>query len=299
MTRPLPRPEPGPVPALVGGRRIQAAPRQRLAAAAGLGLIPALLGACATMRDLAPAFEANRTNMAELSANVAALNQRLRPLVAAVWESEIEARRTAVLLELQQLGTPYRANPSDLTGARLDADLADPDKGWKPDYDRLGTALAAAAGDPAETDRIHAAHPVLSAIHLLRVSPDQAAAHARTLQESRGRVAEVRAALTNDYPYVARAVQARDESLRAIDEHSAVVDRQLRLAGAHAELFDFAATSSGNVARALGATLTDEGLQAQVLGLIRDDRSRASVAEGLTLLNGVVERRRAATAGPN
>lgn len=251
-------------------------------------LIPLAFGGCTTMKDLAPAFEANKSNVDDLTTNVASIALQIRPLAVSVWDSEIESRRTSVILELQKLGIPHKNSMDTFSGAQIEADLANASMSWKADYERLGVAMAASASDPAERDRLEGLHPVLAAIQSLKLSPEEVAAHVKLLYESRGRIRTIRETLTKDYPYVNRAVVAKEQSLKTLDDFSHAIAQQARLAKTHADLFEFASKSNIDVAKAFGAVLSDEGLQGQVLGLVKDDRWKSSASDALKILNDLL-----------
>jgi hypothetical protein len=256
--------------------------RRPARASLAAGLLAVATGCGTTLKDLAPAIEANQANIGDLSTNVLACYQKLRPLAVAAWDAEIESRRTAVLKELQLLGAPYRSDLGKLVGAQIEKDLKDANLGWSEEFSRLGTALACAAGNATEFDRLEAGHPVLSALALLKVKADRVASDARRLRGPE-EIREKRS-LADEYPYVARAIQAKSDTLQSLDEYTSVVSRQLELARVHAELLVFAAKTNADLGKALGQVISDKGLQGQLLGLIKDERWKSAGRDALAAI---------------
>lgn len=226
--------------------------------------IATIAPACAPLAPVASAIEAHEANLRDLRTNTDALLAITQPLATSMLDAEIEARRTAVLLELRALG---RVGPSAFTAEDLDAVLRQ--EPWSSVTARLGVALAAARTDQTR-DALTARHPVVAALITLQRSPAQVADDVSRVIEHRGRTAALRGELTDAYPHVARAVAERAAARSALDRLTDAIRRQHALAATHAALFTRAVHRETDTHAAVQGVSTDDALAALPEGRVRE-----------------------------
>ena len=240
---------------------------------------------CGSLKKLEPLFEVNKTNIEELTANTERIAELLEQMASSVWDAEINSRIKSVALQLLDLANTY---------PNFETDFADLNSALYQEYDRFLKLLGAAQTDDVRAS-IVASNPVFAALAEQAVTVEQTSKDALRILDvaqqnplARDQLWIVQADIGAHYPYVSEATENKQASVRSMQAYQSIVESQGALARAHAELFVFAAKSDIKVEEALIGVLTDEELEAEVLGLINNKESKDTAAGVLADLREVI-----------
>jgi hypothetical protein len=248
-----------------------------------------LNGCCTTVKDLRPAFEANKQNLQDLRGNVITLLDLLDKCGIAVIDARIELMRTKIADNLLTDFLDLGIDPSTVTASSVERALSNQASTVGKRFSLFRDAMNAATD--LRRDELRYQYPVFASILDLRVSSQQIADDYVMLIGARSspNVSELRSKVADKYPTLQNLRSIRERFAKALaDYREIMVQKQLGLALEHADLFVFAAESNLNIEKAFSSVIGDKALQSEILGAVHDPKIQSTLSESFDLVTKLI-----------
>ena len=248
--------------------------------------VPILTSSCCSIKPLTPAFDANKRNIEDMRGNVTSVVILLELTADSVFKSRLELQTAAVcdsiLLEFTELGF----DPANVSGTQVERILTDQSTTIGKRLTQLGNALA--SSEDSRRKQLQSQQPVLAALIGLQITATQVAEDYAKLLNARSNrdIKTLRWDVAKKYPLLQETEKANlrwNKTLAAYKE--TLLKKQLPLAAAHADLFDYAAKSDLDVSKAFAKVIGDDALQSQILGSVHDPKTKEALSEGFSFMN--------------
>lgn len=248
-----------------------------------------LMSGCVS-KQIKPALDANAKNMGDLTKHTQQTVILLESVSRALWQDEIEYRRTIVLDRLNIL-RGYLSRPTTgkaFTGKEIQ-DSVIAGGALAGQYQVVATAMSA-AHEPSDRIQIQTQYPVLSAYVLAKIKPETIADDINKLIETAGQLEVIKRPIRNKiadhYPYVKKAHDGQKETSDKLRRYQEILEKETKLAILHADLFVYAMEYDVKVEQVFASIL---GLEQEILGLIDDGTSKEIAGEAFTSLRTLLD----------